>query len=625
MKKIKQYAVFVGLILIPLIAACFLFGNSEREQQLEERRFCRSLYAQIESGNKTEQIIPWRDESGIYYLIVPSYALDTGAVTFQEDNRYGLQVWLDGMRAGMDNGRDDGVSEKTYTIEFRENSGKIKERSQLKVLCSGKLPSVFVTTSSGSMDTIHASKDNKEKGLVSIYTEQGGCDYAGQLNHIKGRGNATWQQSKKPYNLSLQQEESLLGMKTASEWALLAGAMDRSYIRNKMAFDMAQEIGLAGTPDAAFVELYLNGEYAGLYLLAQKVEPAEDPAAGEEYLLEIEMQERLAGEVYGFQTEAGQAIVIKGKNNLAQNEITELQKQIQRVEDAIGQERWDRVWELMDQESYTGIYLMEEILQNHDAYISSQYMSIYKKNGSFGKFYSGPVWDFDTSLSPKDGMYASTLTAGQPRKGYPKFWVTDIVKNREFQEKAAAEYQKIRTQYLESGIWDNMELCRSRIADAVELDCLRWKQQSAGEWKEAIQELKGYLQERLEFLDEFWSGQEIFHTVRLKMESDIFSGMDYYIKDGQTCVDFPRELKKEGYTFTGWYLEGTDTAFTTETPVYADLSIEARWKPAGDGGLLDQIRSLGLLQMRYLLFGGIFLATCILFIIDRNRFREFRK
>lgn len=623
-RMIVRYVIFLCLVVLPLPAFVLLFRSSERELELLARRNCRSFYAEVENQGSTEFIMPWKDEAGGYYLVLPSYAVHCNDIFLKNSSEYGITVLLNGEQPERYLNQSADALQGIYAIEFRDSRGRIKETAQLEILCSANLPAVFVTTSSGNMDTIHASKENKEKGTVSIYTQEGIQDYKEQLNHIKGRGNVTWEQAKKPYNLSLQNSESLLGMNTASEWALLAGAMDNSYIRNKLTFDMAQSIGLEDTSDAAFVDLYLNGGYAGLYMLTEKVgiTAASDASdAGEEYLLEIEMQERLSGEEYGFLTDAGQAIVMKGRNNVSEMEINRMKVHLQSLEDAVYREDWETVWNLLDQESYITIYLMEEILQNHDAYISSQYMRLFEQNGEYHKIYSGPVWDFDGCLSPKDGMYAATLTAGQSREGYPKFWITKMVKNKDFQRKAAEKYREIKRLYLERQIWEDIDFRQEQLERAVEMDCLRWKQQSKENWYVQVQNLKNYLADRLEFLDALWIEQEIFHKVHVEAGSDTFSGMDYYVKDGQACTDLPRELNKSGYTFAGWYLTGTNSPFLEQTPIYQDLSVEARWTQDMGGGILEKLRSTGLLQMRYILFIGITAGTGILFLYDSKKLK----
>ena len=139
------------------------------------------------------------------------------------------------------------------------------------------MATVYIDTESGNMDYIHENKENKESGKISIYTSVEGIDYSGDLTSIKGRGNNTWDEfEKKPYNIELQNESNLLGMGKASQWVLLANADDHSNLRNKLVYDFSDEIGLEFSPDSRWVDLYLNGEYAGLYLLSERNEVHEN-------------------------------------------------------------------------------------------------------------------------------------------------------------------------------------------------------------------------------------------------------------------------------------------------------------------------------------------------------------
>lgn len=619
MRKIIRNGVMVCFVMIPLLLAILFFKNSERERLLEERQNCRSFYLSLQYEGKEERITAWKDEQGMYYMVLPSYVLNCDDLAFHGNTQYDRRVLLDGKEIDSFTNLQLEQLQDVYQLAFCNMRGKVLESTQLYLMTAECLPAVFITTTSGNMDTIHASKENKEKGTISIYSKEGGCDYAGQLNHIKGRGNVTWAEKKKPYNVSLEEPISILGMDTTSEWVLLAGAKDASHIRNKLAFDMAKEIGLERTSDSAYVDLYLNGEYTGLYLLTEKVEGDTTGDLGSEYLLELEMQERLAAEEYTFQTRKGQGIVVKSSQKVSEEEMAAIEQQLQAVEDAIYQTDWKRLKELMDLDSFVKIYVTEEILQNHDAYISSQYMTLSKEQGKFKKLYSGPVWDFDSCLVPKDGMYANSLSAGQSREGYPKFWIEQLIRESTFQEMVRETYQEVSEVYLKQKIWESIEKWQEEISTAVELDCLRWHNQTKDGWQEEMDRLKRYLAQRLLFLSEFWGEQETFHEILLQVDSDTFSSFTYYVKDGGYCLEFPRGLNKKGHRFTGWYLVGTDTEFSEETAVFADLSVEARWEQEGTGNVLGRIRDAGLLQMRYLLFGTIVLAVFSLLLWDRRK------
>lgn len=51
---------------------------------------------------------------------------------------------------------------------------------------------MFIQTASGTLDKVHASKDNKEKGTMALVKADRSVDFDGNLKQIKGRGNSTW-------------------------------------------------------------------------------------------------------------------------------------------------------------------------------------------------------------------------------------------------------------------------------------------------------------------------------------------------------------------------------------------------------------------------------------------------
>ncbi len=103
---------------------------------------------------------------------------------------------------------------------------------------------------------------------------------------IRGRGNSTWGQPKNPYKIQFTDDASyasipdFLGMKKNRNWALLADYFDRSLLRNKLALSLGSSSvfsdGLKWTPSGQHVEVYLNDDYVGVYLLTEdiRIDPA---------------------------------------------------------------------------------------------------------------------------------------------------------------------------------------------------------------------------------------------------------------------------------------------------------------------------------------------------------------
>ena len=103
---------------------------------------------------------------------------------------------------------------------------------------------------------------------------------------IRGRGHSTWGQPKNPYKVQFTNDakyaqfSDIVGMRKSRNWALLADYFDRSLIRNKLAFSLGNSSvfsdGLKWTPSGQHVEVYLNEDYVGVYLITEdiRIDPA---------------------------------------------------------------------------------------------------------------------------------------------------------------------------------------------------------------------------------------------------------------------------------------------------------------------------------------------------------------
>ena len=134
------------------------------------------------------------------------------------------------------------------------------------------MASVFITTESGNLDAVHADKEHKEAGYIQVISEDGiSYQYDGDLEYIKGRGNSTWKMEKKPYNLKLDKKADLFGMGKSKKWSLIANHSDSSLMRNAIIYTVAGQV-LDYTPKYTPVDLYINSEYMGSYILTTRVE-----------------------------------------------------------------------------------------------------------------------------------------------------------------------------------------------------------------------------------------------------------------------------------------------------------------------------------------------------------------
>ena len=211
--------------------------------------------------------VKWYYANNVYYLFLPSGA-DSSNMT----------VWFDADADVFCNGTQLKNGEKTSV--FAEGGDYVltcgEAEYKLKVLKSENVGTIYVTTESGNMAAVHANKEHKEPGEITILDKDGNVQYDNTLDYIKGRGNSTWLADKKPYNIKLDEKADLFGMGKHKSWCLLSNPGDGSQIRNDLCYDFARALGIETTTDSFHVNLYLNGEYAGLYLITEKVDIGEN-------------------------------------------------------------------------------------------------------------------------------------------------------------------------------------------------------------------------------------------------------------------------------------------------------------------------------------------------------------
>jgi hypothetical protein len=76
--------------------------------------------------------------------------------------------------------------------------------------------------------------------------------------------------SKRPYNVNLVEKQRVLGMSACRKLCLLANTFDPTNLLDRISSQIALDLGMRDTPEGEFVNLYLNGQYNGLYYLSQR-------------------------------------------------------------------------------------------------------------------------------------------------------------------------------------------------------------------------------------------------------------------------------------------------------------------------------------------------------------------
>lgn len=217
---------------------------------------------------------------------------------------------------------------------------------------------------------------------------------------IKGRGNATWSQEKKPLQFKLKEKADLMGLGSRNKWILLANYMDHTNLRTDTAFYIERMVGEEFAYAGEFVELYVNGEYEGLYYLTRGVEVGKNAVDLKDPLGILVELDNVYGEMEELCsiTDNGERLTVKdavAEDNI-EAAMVDFMVDFNELERSIKTKDYARIKEIIDVESFAEYYLISELIVNTDAYYTSQY---FYKDGAEDKIHAGPAWDFDIALN----------------------------------------------------------------------------------------------------------------------------------------------------------------------------------------------------------------------------------
>lgn len=358
------------------------------------------------------------------------------------------------------------------------------------------LPLVIVNTQNGQAlqkgaDKIPATMSILDKGTNSVADSSKGEKYN---IGIKIRGQTSADFPKKGYGIELKARPctnvadtachdtslKVLGMPKNADWVFHGPYVDKTLIRNALAYWLYQRTGRYSSR-FKFFELYLNGQYKGVYLLLEKIKRAkarvhiaklkEEDISGDDvtggYVLSVDKVDNNSTQGLdkeGFKSKDGSPVVMRSPKK--ENTTKEQQQYIQNFFNSIEQ-KCDQgditssgCLDILDIEAATDYIIHEDVTNNTDAYICSFYM-FKDKDSKGGKLQLGAPWDFNLAFgayqrvggekaegwripqSANDGGFAFGMNEWFVAK-----WIQNIWSNNTFQQKYKARWAELR-----SGVW----------------------------------------------------------------------------------------------------------------------------------------------------------------------------
>ena len=343
------------------------------------------------------------------------------------------------------------------------------------------------------------SKDDYVEGVLTVNGQSEYDDLSIDAK-IRGRGNSTWSYPKKPYKIKLSSDAPVLGMAPEKDWVLLANYIDGTHLLNAVGMKIGQLLEMPFTNTIVPVEVTINSEYRGLYMLTEQVEVKTNRVnVGDDgILLNLDTN---YDEEWQFKSDAYDLpVTIKYPKEMDATKLASMKSQFEMVEALVAQEDFpnNQYLDYIDDVSiakYLIVYMLtgnEEI--NHPK-------STYIHKTSDGKFTMGPIWDFDWAFAYEDSFQHFS------RFDKPLFWVPSTKSGTQFFSKLLSD-PKIKVLIKEhwglfkendiSELMNYIDDYAAKIQGAKARDFALW-----GNDNKEVSALKLWLENRVMYMDDF--------------------------------------------------------------------------------------------------------------------------
>ena len=338
----------------------------------------------------------------MFYICLPSRA-DLSSVTF-------MVTHYNGTESGPYTAdfSDDVVSdnEKTYgNTSVYTLIGMQSDRPSLHLLVDEQYGTIDDMNDSGS-HSVYTYGDvvitmpeatARANGWTTRYESVEGNPDISCTMEMRGRGNATWGYPKKGYQFELEVDSDLLGLGSSDTFVILPNYNDASLMRNQVALWLGQEIGADFTSKFAQVDVFINDQYLGMYMLTEKCDVGINRIEidkNEDFLYEINQKYQEYGE-YGFLSPHDSLGKIRLHTKTDSEGLLRAKDIFFTADAAAYGKDEEKFLQYFDLDSWAKAYIIQQFTMNHDAYWGSFY---FYYDNSDGKLHACTPWDFDYSM-----------------------------------------------------------------------------------------------------------------------------------------------------------------------------------------------------------------------------------
>ena len=419
----------------------------------------------------------------------------------------GTMVVIDGFEAVSGKTAIDFTRPRTVTVA---TSNKNKYYTIYVHSFTG-LPMMTITTD--GLQEVTSKEEYIGANIVlreDVRTRAAGDVIEARVN-IKGRGNSSWENPKKPFRLKFDKKISLLDMHEDKSWVLIPHYSDKSMLRNSLAFYMSSISTIDYTPESHFIDLTFNGKYWGTYLLCEKLKIAKHRVnVGDNgFLFEIDSRATRESDSRYFSVPHMENVVsIKDPDvEYSDANFKYAQEFVKKADEALFSSNFtssSKGWRAyIDMDSFVDWYLIQEIGKNLDGNFDT---SCFMHLARGGKLKMGPMWDMDVAFGNIDQANQSCY---RPTGYYIKYvqWYARLFKDPAFVKRVKERFNyfyrrqndilaniNADAQYLRYSAQENDDVWHL-------LNVWTWSNHNIwGSYQNEVQDLKVWFTNRMEWL-----------------------------------------------------------------------------------------------------------------------------
>ena len=384
-------------------------------------------------------------------------------------------------------------------------TGTLNSKSE----CKG-LPVVIVNTPDGEEIS---SKDTWLTGTSLTVLDTDGS-FVNAPGKVKGRGNNTWVQPKKPYTLKFSKKQRPFGLPANKDWVLLADYYDPTLLRTAFMSAVSKAAGIDFTINYKHVNLFLNGDYMGVYLLTDKVEESSNRINIEKdgFIIEDDnyyLYEKLyfiislfkAG--YTFKYPDDDEDIVKDDDNylFIQKYMNDVESSLYKLKDNPADESY---LTYIDPVSFAKFQVAVASILMFDP---NRYYVLPSRQS---KLKMMPLWDAEWSLGLKRSAWGGSTTSLETSKYWDRqFFFQYLMKSPAFVETLKSEWAKFKQNIPQ--VKDEIEQVRQTVSKAQEDNYKKWPVKKSAlnisfdTWEQEVEYILKFFDDRIRWLDEHYA------------------------------------------------------------------------------------------------------------------------